>query len=94
MDVYVRHLHYLDYSGGSPFNYELWLTAPSDEFGVGLGYNFGWNRFTVDYSYYVPNWDVRDLAYGLSIGFHCYTVDLKYSVAMQALTFGVSLINR
>ena len=94
LDGYVYNLHYLDYNGNSPFNYELYLTAPSDEFGFGLGYNFGWNRLTVDYSYYVPSWDVRDLQYGLSIGFHCYTIDLKYSTSMKALTFGVGLITR
>ena len=64
-DGYISHLHYIHYTGNSPFNYENYFVAPSDELGFGLGYNFLSNRFTVDWSYYVPAWDPKDLDYSV-----------------------------
>lgn len=93
-DSYASHMHYITYTGNSPFNYEMYHALPSDEFGVGLGYNFGVNRFTVDYLYYVPSWDPNDLDYGLSLGFHCYNLDIKYRATRKEMLLGVSLITR
>jgi hypothetical protein len=93
-DSYVGHMHYIDFTGGSPFQYDSYLTRPSDEFYVGLGYNFGPHRISLDYSYYVPDWDQKEFIYTLSLGFHCYSVELKYNTAMQQVTLGVSLITR
>jgi hypothetical protein len=89
---YVSHLHYMLYEGNSPFQFERYFTLPSDVFGIGLGYNFNNNRLSVDYSYYVPDWDPQDLDYGLSLGFHCYSIDLKYRAARKEFLVGVSLI--
>ncbi len=94
IDGYVGQMHYINFVGGSPFQYEAYLTTPSDEFYSGLGYNFGPNRISVDYSYYVPDWEPKELIYTLSLGFHCYSIDIKYNTAMQQLMFGVSLITR
>jgi lipopolysaccharide export system protein LptA len=94
VDGYVGHMHYIDFVGGSPFQYEMYLTTPSDEFYTGLGYNFGPHRLSVDYSYYVPDWEPKELIYTLTLGFHCYSVEIKYNTAMQQLTLGVNLITR
>ena len=94
LSAYISHLHYLTYTGNSPFRYEQYHVLPSDEFGIGLGYNFGINRLTIDYLYYVPSWDVNDLDYGLSLGFHCYNIDIKYRAARKEVLLGVSLITR
>lgn len=94
VDSYVGHMHYINFVGGSPFQYDQYLTIPSDEFYVGLGYNFGPHRVSVDYSYYVPTWDQKEFIYTLSLGFHCYAVEIKYNTSMQQLTLGVSLIAR
>lgn len=91
-DSYLSHLHYLNFTGGSPFLYEQYLTIPSDEIGFGLGYNFGIQRISFDYSYYVPDWQPKDLDYGLSLGFHCYSVDMKYRATRRELLVGVGLI--
>ncbi len=93
-DAYLGHMHYMNFEGLSPFAYEQYLTTPSDEFYSGLGYNFGQHRLSVDYSWYVPSWDEREFIYTLSLGFHCYAVEIKYNTAMQQVTFGVSLITR
>ena len=93
-DGYLGHMHYVNFEGGSPFQYEVWLTSPSDEFYSGLGYNFGPHRLSVDYSYYVPDWEPKELIYTLSLGFHCYSLEIKYNTSMQQLMFGVSLITR
>ncbi|MFH1709838.1 MAG: hypothetical protein ABH860_02055 [bacterium] len=93
-DSYIGHMHYINFDGVSPFRYELYLVSPSDEFSFGLGYNFGPHRVSFDYSYYVPDWDPREFVYALSLGFHCYTVDISYNTAMEQLTFGVGIIAR
>jgi lipopolysaccharide assembly outer membrane protein LptD (OstA) len=94
VDGYVGHMHYINFVGGSPFQYEAYLTSPSDEFYTGLGYNFGAHRISLDYSYYVPDWEPKELIYTLSLGFHCYSVDIKYNTSMKQFMFGVSLIAR
>jgi len=94
IDSYISHLHYMLYEGHSPFLFEQYFIAPSDEMGIGLGYNFSNNRLSVDYSYYVPTWDPKDLDYGLSLGFHCYSIDMKYRAARKEFVIGVSLITR
>ena len=93
-DGYIAHMHYIDFTGQSPFLYEQYLTTPSDEFYSGLGYNFGPHRLSVDYSWYVPGWDQKEFIYTLTLGFHCYAVDIKYNTAMQQVTFGVGLLAR
>jgi hypothetical protein len=93
-DSSVGHMHYISFDGFSPFLYEQYLTRPSDEFYWRLGYNFGPHRISLDYSYYVPDWETRDLVYTLSLGFHCYAIDIKYATANKQLMFGVSLITR
>jgi hypothetical protein len=93
-DSYIGHMHYINFEGGSPFEYEMYLTKPSDEFSFGLGYNFGPHRLSFDYSYYVPDWDPKEFIYTLTLGFHCYAVDIKYNTAMEQLMFGVSLLAR
>jgi hypothetical protein len=94
LDGYIRHLHYINYTGNSIFRYEMYREVPSDEMGIGLGYNFGIHRVTVDYSYYVPSWDPQDLDYGVAVGFHCYEVDIKYRAARKEIVIGVSLVTR
>ena len=94
IDGYVGHMHYINFVGESPFHYEAYLTSPSDEFYSGLGYNFGPHRISLDYSYYVPDWEPIELIYTLTLGFHCYSVDIKYNTAMRQLMFGVNLIAR
>jgi hypothetical protein len=93
-DGYIAHMHYINFVGQSPFLFEQYLTTPSDEFYSGLGYNFGPNRFSVDYSWYVPGWDQKEFIYKLTLGFHCYAIDITYNTAMQQLMFGVSLLAR
>jgi hypothetical protein len=92
LDTYISNTHYLYYEGDSIFNYEMYHTAPSDEIGVGLGYNFGVHRISVNYSYFVPDWEPIELDYGLTIGFHCYNVDIHYRATRGELVFGISLI--
>ncbi len=91
-DGYATHLHYIHYTGNSPFNFEKYFTLPSDEFGFGLGYNFFSHRLMIDYSYYVPDWEPLDLDYGISIGFHCFNLDMKYRTMRKEFIFGVSLV--
>ena len=93
-DGYIAHMHYINFTGQSPFLYEQYLTTPSDEFYSGLGYNFGPHRFSVDYSWYVPGWDQKEFIYTLTLGFHCYAIDITYNTVMQDLRFGVSLLAR
>lgn len=92
LNSYVSHLHYINYTGNSPFRYERYYNLPSDEFGVGLSYNFGIHRLSVDYSYYVPDWEQKDLDYGLSIGFHCFSIDFKYRATRKEFMIGASLL--
>jgi hypothetical protein len=87
-------MHYINFDGISPFQYEMYLTTPSDEFYYGLGYNFGPHRFSIDYSYYVPDWEQKEFIYTLTLGFHCYAVEIQYNTEMQQLMFGVSLLAR
>jgi hypothetical protein len=89
---YVSHLHYVYYTGNSPFNYEKYFLLPSDEFGFGLGYNFLSSRLTLDVSYYVPDWDPQDIDYGVTINMHCLSLDLKYRAMRQEFVFGVGLV--
>jgi hypothetical protein len=91
-DGYLRHLHYINYTGQSPFTYEMYYEIPSDEIGTGLGYNFGPHRFTIDAVYYVPDNVPKDIDYGFSIGMHCYTIDMKYRGIRQEFSIGASLI--
>lgn len=91
-DFYIRNLHYINYTGQSPFVYEMYYEVPSDEIGTGLGYNFGPHRLTVDASYYVPDNVPKDIDYGFSIGMHCYTIDLKYRGIRQEFSIGASLL--
>jgi hypothetical protein len=93
-DSYLGHMHYVNFDGGSPFQYEMYLTTPSDEIYYGLGYNFGPHRFSIDYSYYVPDWDPREFLYTLTLGFHCYALEIKYNTVMEQFMFGVSLLAR
>ncbi|MCX5727219.1 MAG: hypothetical protein NT030_08715, partial [Candidatus Saganbacteria bacterium] len=93
-DGYIGHMHYILFDGDSIFRYESYKVIPSDEFSFGLGYNFGPHRIGFDYSYFVPDWDQKEFIYTLTLGFHCYSVDIKYNTAMQQLMFGVNLITR
>ena len=91
MDSYISHMHYMLYDGNSPFWFEQYYTIPSDEIGAGLGYNFAAHRIGLDYAYYVPGWDPKDLDYILSIGMHCYNLEIKYRSTRKELVLGVSL---
>ena len=93
-DAGVGHTHYINFDGFSPFLYEQYLVRPSDVFSCGLGYNFGPHRLSFDYYYYVPAWDPIQFIYKLTLGFHCYALDLTYNTASQQVAFGVSLIAR
>jgi len=92
IDGSISHMHYVLFEGNSPFLFEKYYTLPSDEFGVGLGYNFFNNRLSLEYAYYVPDWEPKDLDYGLILGFHCYNVEIKYRATRKELLLGVSLV--
>ena len=94
INSYISHLHHILYDGNSPFRYEMYFTLPSDELGFGLGYNFDVHRVSLDYNYYVPDWEPKDLDYGLSIGLHCYNIDLKYRTTRKEFLVGISLVSR
>lgn len=93
-DGYIGHMHYLIYEGNSPFRYERYYVLPSDEFSVGLGYNFWEHRLGADYTYYVPDNEPKDLDYSISFKIHCYSLDMRYRATRKEFLFGVSLITR
>ncbi|MFC1767812.1 LptA/OstA family protein [Candidatus Margulisiibacteriota bacterium] len=94
IDGYFGHLHYLTYDGASPFNYENYNLIPSDEIYLNLGYNFFFHRVGVNYTYYVPSMQPRDLDYITTIAFHCYDIEFTYRAIRKEFQFGFSLVTR
>lgn len=87
----LGYKYYFDYSGNPLFNYENYRFSTKNQVNSSVIFIFGKSSYGVELVYDLPELDPYDIDYIAQIGFHCYSVGIKYRSIRREFSFMFSL---